>query len=436
MRIKNLGPVALIALMTTLPMVAQAVEIQSWQLKNGAKVLFIESHQNPIVDVNVSFNAGSIQDDPNKIGIASFTGALMDAGAGDLTEEAFNERTADLAVSISSSASMESAGVSFRSLSKKEVLSPTVALTNLVLTKPRFDEAILKREQERAVLSLKQGETNPGFLSSRAYATLNYGDHPYGYGAKTTEASIRAISRDDLVRFHQAHYAQNNAIVSIVGDLSKSQASAIAEQLLQGLPLKAAEQRALPKVPTDKKGQRRDIQHPSSQASIVMGYPVITRDDPDYYAFMVGNYILGGGGFESRLMKELRDNRGLTYGVSSSFSPALEKGTFSIGLKTKKASAKEALSLSQKVLADYIKQGPSAEEVKQAQANMVGGFPLRIDNNAKLLNYLSVIGQYNLPLTYLDDYPQAVAKVTPEQIKAVWQRRINPAYLNIVVVGG
>lgn len=433
MRINTLG---LWALLATIPMVAHAVDIQSWQLKNGAKVLFIESHQNPIVDVNVSFNAGASQDDPAKLGVAGFTGGLMDAGAGDLDEEAFNERTADLAVSIGSGAGTESASVGFRSLSKKDVLNPTVALTNLVLTKPRFDANVLQREQERAVLSFKQSETNPGFLSARAYADLNYGDHPYGYGAKTTEARIRAITRDDLVRFHQAHYAQNNATVSIVGDLSKAQANAIAEQLLQGLPLKAAEQRPLPKVDTDKKGQRRDIAHPSSQANIVMGYPVITRDDPDYYAFMVGNYILGGGGFESRLMKELRDNRGLTYGVSSSFSPAQEKGTFSIGLKTKKASAKEALNVSQKVLADYLKQGPTAEEVKQAQNNMVGGFPLRIDTNAKLLSYLSVIGLYNLPLTYLDDYPKEVAKVTPEQIKEVWQRRIDPAYFNIVVVGG
>lgn len=433
MRIQTLG---LVALFATASMAAHAVDIQSWQLKNGAKVLFIESHQNPIVDVSVSFNAGGMQDDPAKLGVAGFTGGLMDAGAGDLDEEAFNERTADLAVSISSAAGTESAGVGFRSLSKKDVLNPTVALTNLVLTKPRFDAAILKREQDRAVLSLRQGETSPGFLSARAYATLNYGDHPYGYGAKTTEASIRAISRDDLVRFHQAYYAQDNAIVSIVGDLSKTQANTLAERLLQGLPAKASELRTLPKVDTDKKGQRRNIAHPSSQASIVMGYPVITRDDPDYYAFMVGNYILGGGGFESRLMKELRDNRGLTYGVSSSFSPSLEKGTFSIGLKTKKATTEEALALSQKVLTDYLKQGPSATEVKQAQDNMIGGFPLRIDTNAKLLSYLSLIGQYNLPLTYLDDYPKAVAKVTPEQIKEVWQRRINPAFLNIVVVGG
>lgn len=433
MRIKILG---LMALLATAPVIAQAVEIQSWQLQNGAKVLFIESHQNPIVDVDVSFNAGGVQDNPAKLGVAGFTGGLMDAGAGDLDEEAFNERTADLAVSISSSAGTERAGIGFRSLSKKDVLNPTVALTNLVLTKPRFDASILKREQDRAVLSLKQGETNPGFLSSRAYTTLNYENHPYGYSAKTTEASIRAISREDLVQFHQAHYAQNNAIISIVGDLNKSQANRLAEQLLQGLPEKAAEQRTLPKVETDKKGQRRDIAHPSSQASIVMGYPVITRDDPDYYAFIVGNYILGGGGFESRLMKELRDNRGLTYGVSSSFSPSSEKGPFSIGLKTKKATAKEALALSQKVLADYIKEGPTAVEVKQAQDNMIGGFPLRIDTNAKLLGYLSLIGQYNLPLTYLDDYPKAIAKVTPEQVKEVWQRRINPAYLNIVVVGG
>ncbi|WP_434777410.1 M16 family metallopeptidase [Neisseria sp. Ec49-e6-T10] len=414
--------------------VAYAVPVQSWTLDNGAKVMLVQSHQNPIVDIDISFDAGTRRDVPNKIGVANFTAELLNTGSADLNEEAFNQKTAQLAINLGSSSSLESADVQLRSLSKPEVLKPALSLMNLVLTKPRFDPNVLKREQDRSILGLKQSETDPGFLAARAISLLNYENHPYGYSAKQTEQTIRAIKQEDLVQFYQQFYVTTNAVVSIVGDVDKEQANEIAVNLLKGLP--KGEAKSVVAAVDVKGGQDKRIAHPASQAHVRLALPVLTRDDPDYYPLLVGNYILGGGGFDSRLMKVLRDQNGLTYGVGSSLAPYKQKGPLTIGFSTKKDQAQLALDLTKKTLAGFIEQGPTDEELKQAKDNIIGGFPLRFDSNLKLLGYLSVMGQYDLPLTFLDDYPAKVEKLTKEDIKKAWQKRIKAEELNVVIVGG
>ncbi len=427
----KLSKLLTIVVAITMPLSSFAIDIQSWTLDNGAKVLFVERNEVPIVDVSVSFDAGNRRDNPNKIGVADLTAALMDTGAGKLDEEAINTKISDLAVNVGSSAGQERAGVGLRSLTKNSTLKPTLSLANLILTQPNFDEKIIAREKERAILGLKQGETQPGFLMSRAFTKLNYPNHPYGYSAKTTVESIQAINRQDLVDFHQQYYRTPYATITIVGDVSRNKANSIAKDLLKGLPTDAEPLPAIVKI-EETKGQTEVVKHPASQSSIAMGYPVITIDDPDYFALVVGNYILGGGGFDSRLMKVLRDEKGYVYGVNSSFSPSQEKGIFSIGLKTKQSSRDLAMKAAKSVLQDFISNGPNEEELKQAKANIVGGFPLRIDTNSKVSGYLSVIGNYQLPLDYLDTYPQEVEKITIADIKNAWQRRIKLDDLNIV----
>ncbi len=414
--------------------VCQAVDIQSWQLPSGAKVMFVESHQIPIIDVNISFDAGSRRDQPDKIGVANFSAGLLDSGAGKLNEEAVRNKMAQLAISLGSSSGLESASLSLRSLSKAEVMQPALELANLILTKPTFDEKILKREQARAIQGLKQGETNPGFLANRAITLLDYPDHPYGFSAKTTEQTIRAIKREDLVRFYQKHFVTENAVISIVGDVNRKEAEQIALNLTKGLP---QGQKQVPLVAVNVNGgQIKRISHPASQAHVQLALPLFTRDDPDYYALLVGNYVLGSGGFDSRLMKVLRDEQGMVYGVSSYFSPYEQKGEFGISFSTKKNQADQALTLTRETLSQFIQQGPSDKELQQAKDNIIGGFPLRFDSNSKLIAYLDVIGRYNLPLTFLDDYPKKVQALTKEEIRAAWQKRVRPDQLNVVIVGG
>lgn len=412
-----------------------AIDIQTWQLDNGAKVYLVERHDIPIIDIQVDFDAGSRRDDPNKIGVADFANALAESGAGNLNEEAFKEKTTKLAIGLGSFGELESAGITLRSLSKAETLNEAVKLANLILTQPRFDAQILKREQERSIQSLKQSETTPGFLANRALIRLDYPNHPYGFAAKTTAQTLRNISQEDLIKFHKKHFVTQTAIVSIVGDISKEDANTLAQKLLKNVASQQEKLPTLPKVIVSK-GQTEAIDNPASQAHVVLGLPVLTRDDPDYYSLIVGNYILGGGGFDARLMKELRDKRGFTYGVYSSFNPLADKGEFQIGFSTKKEQAQEALAVSKQVLKQFINEGPTAAELQQAKDNIIGGFPLRFDSNKKLIGYLSVIGTYNLPISFLDDYPKYVQALTKEQIKKAWQQRIQTEDLNIVVVGG
>lgn len=413
---------------------AHALDIQQWQLPNGARVLLVSRHNNPIVDIDIAFDAGSRRDEAGKPGVADMANGLLDSGTAENDEEQLKAKISALAVNISSYGELERGGIRIRSLSRADTLHPALALANRILVAPRFDAQVLQREKSRAAASLRQALTRPAYLAGRQLQQLNYPTHPYGYGAHETEASLARIGRDDLVRFHARHYVTNQAVIAMVGDLNRDQADTIARTLLQGLPEQAAALPAVPAVPPAK-GQHRRLAHPASQAHIALGLPLIRRDDPDYYALLVGNYILGGGGFDSRLMKVLRDQKGYTYGAASSMNPLAQAGDFSIGFATQKASAEAALADTRQVVADFIANGPTEAELAQAKANIIGGFPLRFDSNAKLLGYLSIIGFYRLPDDFLDRYPERVAALTPEQIRSVWQRRVQPAQLNTVVVG-
>jgi len=183
------------------------------------------------------------------------------------------------------------------------------------------------------------------------------------------------------------------------------------------------------------KGETRKIAHPATQSHILIGQPGITRDDPDYFPLYVGNYILGGGGFASRLIEEVRQKRGLVYSVYSYFLPLQQRGPFQIGLQTKREQADEALAVVRKTLNNFIAKGPTEDELKKAKQNIVGGFPLRLDSNKKILDYLTVIGYYRLPLTYLDDFSGKVERVTVAQIRDAFTRRIQPDNMATVVVG-
>ena len=410
------------------------LKIDSWHLDNGAKVLLVKRHALPIVDINVSFDAGSRRDDADKIGVAEFAGALMDMGAGKWSEEDIRRISSDWAVTVASYSETEQAGIRIRSLSKPSTLKQALQLGQTILSKPTYPQEVLKREQNRSILSLKQSQTNPDFLASQAQARLNYPQHPYGYWAQENEQSLSAITREDLLAFHQRHFRPHTAVVSIVGDVSRTQANNIAKQLLQDLPQEKIDLPAIAAV-AKPKATRQHIQHPASQTQISLSMPVISRDDEDYFALLVGNYTLGAGGFDSLLMKRLRDERGFTYGAYSNLSPMAQKGVFAIELSTQSANAAEALQETEQVLRDYLKQGPTEEQLQQAKNNIIGGFPMRFDTNNKLLGWLSVIGFYDLPLDYLETYPQKVQALTTEDIRQAWQKRIQVEDLNVVTVG-
>ena len=219
-----------------------------------------------------------------------------------------------------------------------------------------------------------------------------------------------------------------------MGDVTRSQAEAIAQQLTAQLPQSPAPA-ALPGVVMKIAASEQRISHPASQSHILIGAPGMARSDPDFFPLYVGNYILGGGGFASRLMNEMREKKGLAYSVYSYFMPLKQPGAFQIGLQTKKEQADEALKLVRGTLADFIAKGPTEKELLAAKQNIIGGFPMRIDSNRKILGYLSVIGFYDLPLTYLDDFTRNIDRVTVAQIRDAFKRHIDPQAMATVIVG-
>ncbi|MFZ2911264.1 MAG: pitrilysin family protein, partial [Candidatus Desulfobacillus denitrificans] len=324
------------------------------------------------------------------------------------------------------------ASVSLRTLSSAREREAALALMRLILQQPSFPAAVLDREKARTIAGIREADTRPASIAAKRFAAALYPGHPYGQ--VPTAESVERISREDLLAFYRAHYGARRAVVSIIGDLSRGEAEALAQELTAGLP-DAPEKVSLPDTALPARGTVR-IDHPATQAHILLGLPAVRRGDPDYIPLLVGNYILGGGGFVSRLMKEVREKRGYAYSVYSYFQPQRQPGPFEVGLQTKRDQAGAALKVVEEVLAGFLEGGPSGEELKAAQRNLVDGFPLRIDSNRKLLEYLSVIGFYGLPLTYLDDFPRKVQAVTAADIRAAFARHVRPAHFVTVIVGG
>lgn len=412
-----------------------ALPIQHWQSATGAKVYFVENHDLPILDVAVNFAAGSSFDTAEKAGVAGMTQGLMSMGAGGMSEDQIANRFADLGAQPGGEFDLDRASVKLRTLSSERERKAALELMAAIVQKPDFPAGVLEREKARAIAALREAATQPESISEKAFSQALFGNHPYSLSERMEPETLEKITRDDLVAFHRSHYTRSNAIVAIIGDVTKAQAEAIAEQLTAGLPEGGAVE-TIPPVPLPTAAVEKRIPHPAAQSHILMGYPGVKRGDPDYFPLYVGNYILGGGGFVSLLTEEVREKRGLAYSVYSYFMPMREAGPFQIGLQTKREQTDAALALVRETLARFIRTGPNAKQLKAAKDNIIGGFPLRIDSNGKILDYLSVIGFYGLPLTYLDDFNKEIAKVTMQQIKDAFARRIKPDNMVTVIVGG
>lgn len=407
-------------------------KIEHWLAPSGARVFFVENHALPILDVQVDFAAGSARDTLGKTGLASMTHNLLDMGVQDMDETQIANRLADLGALLSGATEMDRASLTLRTLSAADKRGPALDILRAVMTTPQFPPAVFERERARSVAALKESLTRPDSVANRAFWSALYPAHPYGQ--KSTPQSLESLTRDDLALFYRTHYTARQATVAVVGDLSRSEAELLAQNLTAGLPTGAPASALI--APKLQVAAEQRIAHPAAQAHLVIGMPAIKRGDPDFFPLLVGNYSLGGGGFVSRLVKEVRDKRGLAYSVYSYFQPMAQPGPFQIGLQTKKAQANEGVKVVREVLAGFLAEGPSEEELVAAKKNLIGSFPLRLDSNKKLLDNLSVIGFYGLPLDYLDTYAANVEKVTSADIRAAFARHVKPEHLMTVIVAG
>lgn len=427
---------SLLALFATLLLAAPAAHsappIERWTTAGGARVQFVASAALPIVDVQIDFPAGSAHDPADKAGLASLTRALLEAGAGGLDEQAIADRSADIGAQIAGGTDDDRASLGVRSLSSAAELDAAVELAATLLAQPSFPAAVLERERGRAIAGLREALTRPATLAARSFSAAIHAGHPYG--VQVTEASLGAIGRDDVLAFHRTHYRAALASITIVGDLDRAGAERIAQRLVAGLPQDGSVD-ALPQ-PQPPAAATLRIPHPSAQAHILIGLPGMARDDPDYFPLLVGNHVLGGGGFVSRLTHEVREKRGYAYSVSSHFAPQQVAGAFQIGLQTRGSQIEDALQVANSTLTEFIAHGPDAAELKAARDNLVNGFGLRLDSNRKVLDYVAMMGFYHLAPDWLDSWPRRVAAVSLEQVREAFARRIRPEHLVTVIVGG
>ena len=423
-----------VALILALPLSAQAaLTIQHWQTPQGARVVFVESHELPMLDIAVDFSAGSARDPAGKAGLAQLTHGLLDQGAGGLSETAIAHGLADVGAVLSGRLDRDRGGITLRTLSSAVERNKALELLARVLQQPDFPQAVVKREKLRLIASIREAEADPGNVASKAFYRGLYGTHPYAHDEAGEIESISKLTRGDLRTFYRTHYSAPNAVISLMGDITRAEAEVIADRLAAGLSRVPAVP-ALPK-PAPAAASDTRIAHPSTQSHVLMGVVGLSRNDPDYFPLFVGNYVLGGGGFDSRLLKEVRDKRGYAYSAYSYFLPLGEAGPFQLGLQTKLEQTDDALKVAQATLREFIAKGPSEAELTQAKSNLTGGFPLRIDSNKKILDYLSVIGFYRLPLNYLDTWVDQVNAVDVAAVKQVFARRVDPDKLVTVVVG-
>ena len=407
----------------------------------GAKAYLVQTKALPMVDIEVSIDAGDRYDPAGKSGLADMVAGLMNYGVksekGVLTEAQIADEIADLGANIGLSVSGERAILRIRSLSRKDLRDRAVQLAAAMLSAPTYDSKIVEREKQRTITSLLEAETKPEFVLERRFKKSVYGNYPLA--DSPTVKSVAAVSVNDLVQFHKQFYRSDRMIVSIVGDIDRAQAEEIVKALLKQIPASGQPIAKLPELersPVEPLAQR-EIQIPfdSQQAHIAMGMTAVARNNPDYFPLLVGNYVLGGGGFVSRLMAEVREKRGLAYSVFSYFIPGKENGIFQAGLQTKSDQAALALEVMSSTTAQFIADGPTPSELVAAKANLVNGYPLRIDNNRKLLDNVSSIAWNDLPLDTMDVWTKQVEAVTLEQVNAAFKKYLAMDRMKIVVLG-
>ncbi|WP_095101020.1 pitrilysin family protein [Pseudomonas sp. Irchel 3A5] len=410
----------------------RTLDIQTWQTAEGAKVLFVEAHELPMFDMRLTFAAGSSQDQ-NLPGVAVLTNAMLNEGVKGKDVTAIAQGFEGLGADFSNGAYRDMAVASIRSLSAADKREPALKLFSEVVGKPTFPADSLTRIKNQLLASFEYKKQNPGSLAGEELFKRLYGNHPYGHPSEGTAESIKPITLAQLKAFHAKAYAAGNVVIALVGDLSRDEAQAIAAQVSASLPKGPA----LAKLPTpaEPKAGETHIEFPSKQTHLMLAQLGIKRNDPDYAALSLGNSVLGGGGFGSRLMTEVREKRGLTYGVSSGFTPMQTQGPFMIGLQTRAELSENTLKLVQDIVRDFLANGPTQKELDDAKRELAGSFPLTAASNSSIVAQLGAIGFYDLPLTFLEDFMTQSQSVTVEQVKEVMNKHLSADKMVIVTAG-
>jgi len=421
---------ALICLWPILP--AHAVDVQKVVSPGGIEAWLVEDRANPIISVSFALRGGSAVDPADKSGLAEMVCNLLDEGAGDLDSRAFHEKLDDLAISLGFSAGEDAVYGHLKTLTDNR--DTAFDLLRLSLTQPRFDPTAVERVRAQSLAELSQQEQDPDAIAGRAFSRMMFPDHPYGRPSDGREDTVKAITAMDLKDWVAAHLGRDQLTVAVVGDIRPEALGMALDQVFGGLPARAAPI-AVAEVTPEAHGQKEVIRRQIPQSVVQFGSAGLKRDDPDWYAAYVMNYILGGGGFSSRLLTEVRVKRGLAYSVYSYLRPYDHGGLIFGGVASRNDRVAESLRLIGEEWRRMADKGVTAAELANAKTYLNGSFPLQLDSTSSIARLLVTIQMDNLGIDYLQRRARLIDAVTLEDVHRVAKRLLDAEHLAAVIVG-
>lgn len=411
---------------------AWALEIKRMQLSNGAVLLVSKQHQLPMVTTAIAFDAGSRRDPAGKEGLAYLTAQSLMQGTQALSAAAFNQKVDFMGSSIAISPSRDFAIATFTSLKKYQ--DDTMHLLAQILQEPGLRDADIQRKQAEQIAQIKSSEEEPGYTANVAFTRMLFGDTPYGHPTTGSAEVVGKLKPEDVREFYHQYYKLGSAVIAVAGDVNAGQIKAALERELTGLQGTVPPQ-AEPATPTVAPGIHTQlIDRNVAQANLFLGSNGVARSNPDYYKLQVMNYILGGGGFASRLMKVVRSKAGLAYSIGSGFQAGKFPGAFVIVLETKNASANQAIKLILEQLREMQQAGVSDAELNDAKRYLIGSFPLKLDRQGEIAGFMLETEIYGLGLDYAERYPKIIAAITTADVQKVAREYLHPDAIDLVAV--
>ncbi len=400
-------------------------------LNNGLVLLTSEQRALPMVSIELLIDAGSRHEPANQAGLANLTSKLLTHGTRKRSATQISETLDFMGASLASGAGEDVATVSMTILKKD--LAAGLELLAEILTQSNFPQPEIDRQKQAVIASIRAREEDPGALAGTAFAAALFPKSPYGRPVEGTEASVKTIQQKNLQDFFASNYRPNRAIIAVVGDVAEPEIAQALTKAMKGWNKGTAGTK--PPQPSEiGKPQTVQVNKDLTQANIVLGHNGVPRGNPDYYAIQVMNYILGGGGFSSRAMDSIRNERGLAYSVYSYFGAEKSHGSFQFVMQTKNETAVEAIRIAKEEMGRMREQPVTDQELNDAKDYLIGSFPLRFDTNRKVAGFLAQVEYYELGLDYPERYPDLISKVTRDDVLRVAKQYLRPDQLVTVIV--
>jgi zinc protease len=409
-----------------------AIEVQRVVSPGGIEAWLVEDHTNPIIALELGFRGGAALDPAEKPGLANFVASTIDEGAGPFDSQGFQGELDNQSISQRIEAGLDGFNGSLETLTENR--DRAFELLRLALTEPRFDDEPVERIRSQLIARLSRESEDPDYIASRVLRRLMFGDHPYARPTRGTEASVSRITVEDLRGFVQQRFGRDQLFVGVVGDITPEALGKALDDTFLALPEKAAPFEVAPAA-VGNGGETAVIAKPIPQSVVVLGQEGIDRNDPDYYAAYVVNYILGGGGFSSRLVEEVREKRGLAYSVYSYLAPFDHGSMIAGGTATQNARVGESLDLIRQEWRRMAESGPTAEELEAAKRYLTGSFPLRFSSSDNIAGMLVGMQTEDLGIDYLERRNSYVEAVALDDARRVAAKLYKPDALTVVVVG-